>query len=357
MKIVRVDHHHATIEYRYLDEYVRRKIHLRALTEFLTGGIPAETNLGHGRDAVLFSVFVKDFYLLMNAKSRLKLSSFIRETASTDALSRYFGEKMIHEIALEDWETYKTSRLNGKLPDQRKPSSEATVIKEFKCMRHVLKYALRLGLIRRNILAGEKLGLVGATRADVWLKRAEIVQRLRAIPHHLRKLFKFMVWTGSRPNEAYQFGKDNVLWDRGEIWILNSKKKKSGTPGERKRYFKIRSLGPKFQALLRGLTPHPTTGLFFYNPKTGKSYAPNYYQSTFREAMTAAKFNRRIVAYDFRGTFCMHRAMVVKGFRQLQTEMGHLDPASIQSYLTEASHHDPKESIFFGVDASSDGPE
>lgn len=355
MKITRTDHHHATIEYRYLDEYVRRKIHLRTLTEFLTGEISGETNLGHGKVPVLFSAFVKDFYLPMNAKSRLKASSFVRETATTDALARFFGEKNIHEIRLEDWETYKTSRLNGKLPNQRKACSEATVVKEFKCIRKVLTYALNLGFIRRNVLAGLKLGLVGATRAEIWLKRKEIVQLLRAMPRHMRKVFRFMVWTGSRPNEAYKFGKDNVLWDRGEIWILNSKKKKGSAFGERKRYFKIRSLGPKFQAMLRSLTPHPVTGLYFCNPTTGKNYSPNHYQSTFRDAVAAAKFNRRIVSHDLRGTFCMHRAMVVKGFRQLQTEMGHLDPTSIQSYMSEASHHDPKESIFYGIDVSWEG--
>ena len=58
--------------------------------------------------------------------------------------------------------------------------------------------------------------------------------------------------------------------------------------------------------------------------------------------------------HDLRGTFATHRAMVVKSFRQLQAEMGHLDLKSILNYLDEASVCDPKASIFFGVDASWD---
>ena len=40
---------------------------------------------------------------------------------------------------------------------------------------------------------------------------------------------------------------------------------------------------------------------------------------------------------------------MVKGFRQLQTEMGHLSPESIEHYLAVAGHYKPEESIFYGT--------
>jgi integrase len=341
----------------YVDDgnRVRNTISMRALTEFLQGGAQAESNLGPGKEGISFNSFVTERYLPMDAKIRLKESSYKREADAMVALGRFFGDMPIHQITFQEWDTYKLKRLRGELPGQRKPSGESTVIKDFKCLRNALTYATNLGLIRRNVLIGVRLGMKEGNRSDVWLKKDEIWKVLSFVPPQLRGLFEFMVWTGARPNEACRFGKDNVLWDRGEIWIFNSKKKKSSTGGERKRYFKIRSLGPKFEALLRSSQPHPSTGLYFCNPSNGKRYGATHLQETFRSATQTAGLNRRVVAYDLRGTFCCHRAMVVKSFRQLQIEMGHLEPRSIQHYLDEASHHDPNESIFAGVDTSWDG--
>jgi len=55
-----------------------------------------------------------------------------------------------------------------------------------------------------------------------------------------------------------------------------------------------------------------------------------------------------VTPYDLRGTFATHRAMVVNSFRQLQTEMGHLSPKSIEHYLASASHYNREDSIFAG---------
>lgn len=115
------------------------------------------------------------------------------------------------------------------------------------------------------------------------------------------------------------------------------------------------SLGPRFQELLLSLVAHPETGLYFCNPETGQRYVARYLQLTFTKAAEAAKLGRRVTPYDLRGTFAMHRAMVVKGFHQLKTEMGHLDAKSIQNYLDEVAACDPRESIFHGVDASWEG--
>ncbi|MEE8425102.1 MAG: tyrosine-type recombinase/integrase, partial [Elusimicrobiota bacterium] len=112
--------------------------------------------------------------------------------------------------------------------------------------------------------------------------------------------------------------------------------------------------GPRFEELLKSLTPHPKSGLYFANPETGKPYCPRYLQKVFQKAVIAAGIEKRLPlrSYDLRGTFAMHRAMIVRDFRQLQTEMGHRDAGSLQNYLAEAGQYDPRESIFYGVDVS-----
>lgn len=45
----------------------------------------------------------------------------------------------------------------------------------------------------------------------------------------------------------------------------------------------------------------------------------------------------------------MHRAIMIKDFRQLQMELGHEDPLSVQSYLDNTSRMNPEDSIFCGV--------
>jgi integrase len=287
----------------------------------------------------------------------MKERSFTRECEMVVALERHFRGKSLHKISLDEWETYKDERLSGKLSPRKRPCSEATVIKEFKCLRAILSYATALGFLRWNVLANVKLGLSENNRADIWLTKDEIGKFLEALPGHMRPFFEFRIWTGARPEEAALFGRENINWETDEIWILTLKKRKKAVGGIRRRYFKIKELGPRFEALLKEIVPHPTTGLLFGNQATGQPYVARYVQNVFHRAVKAAGIIKRVplIPYDLRGTFAAHRAMVVQSFRQLQSEMGHLDPKSIQHYLDEAAHHDPKgESIFFGIIDAAD---
>ncbi len=337
-------------EYRHGGNYIRRVVPISALTEFLIGGPLAESNLGAGAVPETFEHFAKEEYLPKSAKHRLKDSSYHREVCTVQSLCHFLGQKNLHEITREDWENFKHARLSGKLGDKHTGCSEGTVLKEFKCLRAVLQYAADLGLIRRNVISDiKKLGLADGNRADIWLTKEEIEKLLPCFPYHLRPLFEFRVFTGARPGEANQFGKENIDWNKGEIWILNSKRKKGSRNSER-RYLNIKSLGPRFEELLRNLTPNPASGLYFCNPKTGNPYAGDYLARAFKNALRKSGISKPAVSYDLRGTFATHRAMVVRHFRQLQTELGHSSPASIQHYLDQAQRFDKKESIFYGIE-------
>ncbi len=338
-------------EYHVGKTYVRRTVSLHALTDFLIGGPPPESNLVPGKEPVTFERFVEEVYLPMSAKHRLKPSSYEREVGLTKALGRMFAAKNLHEIAKADWERYKDARLSGRLETHAK---EGTVLKEFKCLRAVLAYGVDMGLLRRNVMADvKKLGLADGNRADIWLTKEEIGKLMEKLSEPFRSLFEFRVLTGARPDETSRFGRQDIYWDRGEIRLFNSKRKKNSRAPVY-RFLNIKSLGRRFEVLLKRLSPHPESGVFFYNSETGIPYSRVHVARVFKEALMESKVEKDAVAYDLRGTFAMHRAMVIKTFRQLQTELGHSTPASIQHYLDQAERFDPKESIFYEEDGAGE---
>lgn len=353
MKIEWVGRDRVRISYRMGEYHIRRVIGIIALTEFLTGAACEAANLG-AKGAVTFAKFCAEHYLPKSAKHRLKETTYTREKDLVRALGTYFGSMALDKITREDWETYSDMRLTGKLSARGKACAQGTVKKEFKSLRMILAYAAELSFIKKNVIAGVKTSLSDGNRADIWLTKEEISRFLGKMPdtHSLfRNLFEFRVWTGARPEEAELFGKDNVNWETGEIWILTGKKRKKDAGNARRRYLKIKSLGPRFEELLRSLTPHPVSGLYFCNQETGVPYSSRYVLKLFNKAITEAGITKRkpVVPYDLRGTYATHRAMVVRNFRQLQSEMGHASPTSIQHYLDSATHYLPTDSIFYGI--------
>lgn len=326
---------------RYDGREIRRIVPLSELVEFLEGDGVRESNLPHDKVPVKFSTFITEKYLPRCAKPNLKQNSYEREEDCAKALLHFFGEYHLHKIDLESWEAYKAGRLNGTLSFSRKKCVNSTVDKEFDCLRRALNYAAQLGQIKRNPLLGVK-GLKSESRREIWLRKQEIERLLGCCDSWLREITEFRILTGARPTEALRFGQENVDCERGEFWLQTLKKRKEGT---HKRYFSIASLGPRFDKLLKGLRPHPETGFFFCRAD-GKPYPLITVQHGFVRARKLAGLDK-VIPYDLRGTFAMHRAMVVKNFRQLQAEMGHGNPMSIQSYLDEASRYRKEESIFY----------
>jgi integrase len=338
MKVIR-EGENVRFDYHYGYEYIRRVISMKDLSFFLLSGLQ-ESNLGAGKEPEPFRAFVLTKYLPRCARPNLRDNSFEREQDSTVALIKFFGDKPVHEIDLESWEKYKTGRLKGSLPFCRKPCVNSTVDKEFDCLKRILGYAASLKLVKMNVLASVKGLKVGSRRA-IWLRLKQIDCLLRHCEPWLANLLEFRILTGARPSEALEFGRDNIDLQKGEIW-LRTLKKRDGK--EHRRYIPIDSLGLRFKALLGRMAPHPETGYFFFK-RAGRPYSLSQVEHLFAKARKLSGLEH-VISYDLRGTFAMHRAMVVKNFRQLQTEMGHGNPQSIQSYLDEASRFRVEESIF-----------
>lgn len=197
--------------------------------------------------------------------------------------------------------------------------------------------------LKRNPLLGVK-GLKIDSRRHIWLKKEEIERLLGCCDNWLRNVLEFRVLTGARPSEALMFGRENVELEGGEIWLHTLKKRSNMV---HKRYFEIAGLGPRFAKLLKRMKPHSVTGAYFHD-RQGKPLKLQVIDRAFHRVRKLASLDH-VNPYDLRGTFAMHRAMVVKNFRQLQTEMGRSNPMSIQSYLDEAGRYRREDSIFADV--------
>jgi integrase len=89
---------------------------------------------------------------------------------------------------------------------------------------------------------------------------------------------------------------------------------------------------------------HPESGFFF----AGRRNRPLPYSWVYKhltEGADSAGF-AWLRPHDLRHTFAMHLSIVVRDFRQLQMELGHEDPTSVQSYLDNTARMRREDSIF-----------
>jgi integrase len=317
-------------------EYVRRTVTMEALVAFLTGSVDQDSNLAAGGAPLPLEEFVQQKYLPFAAKPRLpNQTSLDAEADLVRALLPTLGKKFLHEITPQHAEEAKMEWL-------LKGRANSTVKRRLNGLRRVMDYAVSLGYIRENRIPEPK-GLPSANRSDIWLNRQEIDRLLECCDESIRAFVEFLALTGARVGEALDFRAEDI---RGEKILLPTEKQRK-PPRQAMRAFTVSSMGPRFGRLLAQLKPNPRSGYVFYlkdGSTTPLSYS--YLHHRFVEARRAAGLDH-IHLHDLRGSYAIHRAMVVKSFRQLQSELGHSDAKSIQSYLDRAEHFDPKESIFY----------
>jgi integrase len=363
---------------------VRRIIDCGELAHFLEGGQfhDLSANLGQGKPAVTFYDFIEKFYLPLNSKLNKKATTYKTDQVTMKGLARYFGDTPIHAITSESWEDYKRCRMSGPTPVRCKriqdelaaprnrriippdrAASAWTFNRELSGMMQVLDYAARLSYIKKNLLEGtERLPTEG--RHEFWLRLNQIEPYLTNIPLRTeetgdpllyRNFAEFVILTGARVGEALLFSKADVDWARREFKLVTFKKKRKSGSEKVYRYFAIDSLGPRFLSLLKRMKPHPKTGYFFH----GQSGRPLSYSFLRTRPMEGARLAGLdwFRLHDSRHTFAMHRAIVVRDFRQLQMELGHEDPMSVQAYLDNTARMSREESIFFvSATAKTPGP-
>lgn len=327
------------IEFRFEGVYVRRTCRMDALKAFLLGGEPEETNLAFGAEPITLKEFVDQKYLPFSAKPRLKnIVSYLNEFNLAKALCKDLGSRYLHEIRPKDTEACKELWL-------KQPLVNSTIKKRLNGLRRILSYAESVGLIRANLIRPVK-GLPVGDRSDIWLKRPEIDLLISKCDPSIKHFVEYLVLTGARVNEALDFRTGDLR--NGKLYVPTQKQGRAAR--DRMRELDVASLGPRFADLMTRLKPHPQSGFYFHatlrDPNKATAMSDSYAGRRFAEARHAAGLDH-IHMHDLRGSFCMHRALVVTNFRQLQAEMGHSSPASMQVYLDRSRQFDPRESIFY----------
>lgn len=338
IKVIRKDRETLVFDLRDNGKRHRGPVPVRAIVDLISGKT-GESNLGIGAEPITLKEFINTFYLPVDAKTRLpNHRSYKSEASVASSVCEQFGDQLVHEIRTRDGEACREAWLGLKLVN-------STVKKRLNCLRRVMEYAVRKELIIENPIFCVK-GLPVGNRSHIWLTIAALDRLLAACHPSIRNLVLYLVLTGARVSEALDFRVDDLRGDR-----LYVPTEKLGRPmREVMRVFKVSELGPRFAALIAQLKPHPKSGFYFY-ANLGKTthLSGSYAARRFQEARRAAGLGDDIHLHDLRGTFAMHRSLVVPKFRQLQAEMGHEDPKSMASYLALVQSFDPSESIFYGV--------
>lgn len=346
---------------------VRRAVDCGDLVYFLEGGaFDFDANLGDGKEPISFYDFVYNYYLPLHSEARKKPGVYKTDRITMKSLARYFGDEPVHHIFASDWEEYKKVRLtNGEVPTRCKrladeqldprarrlaPGQKAspwTVNRELSGLNQVMEYALGLRLLKENPIQ-KCTRLPARARKEFWLRKNDIDLFIRSVPLTkespiFRHLGEFLILTGARIGEALLFNARQVDWQRREVELVTFKKR-----GKERdtvyRYLSIDSLGPRFTSLLRSMVPHPLTGNYFAG-RRGQPLTYSWVYKHLAKGGDEAGFTW-LRPHDLRHTFAMHRAMVIRDFRQLQMELGQEDPASVQSYLDNTSRMHREDSIF-----------
>lgn len=335
------------VDFTYSGRRYRGLIPVATLASILTGAAPGEEEANLGKAGpMLFNRFVEDFYLPRSAKPNKKPAAYESDLCSVRALKAFFDGKFLHEITKGMREEFKQQRLNGALSRKAEACSNNTVNRELSCLSQVLEYAVEVDYLKENPVEGLKR-LPVVHRSMFWLTKEKFDKTfLPAVKKHkggaFLDLFEFAAYTGGRLNEVLQAHKDDINWDRGELRLLTLKRR---TTLKVYRYLSIKEIGPRLEELLRRLKPHPETG-YFFTKRNGEPCNSDHIDHVFGTVRDLAGLSEYRF-HDLRHTYAMHRAMTHVTFRQLQIELGHGSPQSIQAYLDQAVRFDPEHSLFY----------
>lgn len=334
------------LDFTFEGRRYRGSVPVATLAKLITGSAPGEEDANLGKAGIMeFSRFMDEFYLPRHSKPNKKPRAYDSDVDASRALKLFFGDRPLHAITKGMRESFKTARLSGIHSKSGKPCSNNTVNRELSCLNQVMEYAVEQDYIKENPLSGLRR-LPTIHRSMFWLSKEQFDGKLlpEAVAYKggkYRDLFELATYTGGRLNEVLLAHKDDINWEKGDFRLLTLKRRKRV---KIYRYLSIKDIGPRLEGVLRRLQPHPETGYFFAGrrgqPRNG-GHIDHVFKDV-REKAGLSEFN----FHDLRHTFAMHRAMTRITFRQLQIELGHGSPQSVQAYLDEAVRFEPEQSLF-----------
>jgi integrase len=248
-------------------------------------------------------------------KNHLTSDGMIRERGIlNDHLGQYFAGPM-SQINRQRIIAYIDYRKNGK-GGKRKVGNE-TVRKELTILKHVLRIAVKLGMLSKNPfeeLDKKDWPPKGQERTrhasgDEWPRL------LREVPLVMRPAVIVLVNSGIRRGELMNLEHTDLDFERGVAYLP---KTKNGKP----RWFR---LGPEIIELLKGLDVQQG------NPKVFWQFTRNNLSVTVKRAVRRAGI-QDFRLHDLRHTFATQVRQNGHGLDVIQKLLGHSDPRMTQRY-------------------------
>ena len=167
--------------------------------------------MNHKTPKVKLKDFAKDYLEYSKANKR----SWKRDVVSLKNLLEVFGEKHLTEITVLMVDRYKACRK-----DVAKPG---TVNRELACLRHMFTKAIEWGKAKENPVT--KVKFDKETPRLRFLTTEEAEELVKASASHLKPILIVALNTGMRKGEILSLKWENVNFQRGIIFIPDTKNK------------------------------------------------------------------------------------------------------------------------------------
>lgn len=255
---------------------------------------------------------------------------------------RYFGDKQLDQITVDDVENFKElrSRQKKQAPNRKLKKNKhattrvtikpATVNRELGCLRAMINYFIRKDVLVKNPVSRVKFFKEDNEQTRV-VSRDEELLYLMACSQPLRDVATIMVETGMRPSEVCGLERRNVHLDKGYIFNPHGK-----TKAARRKL----PLSQRASELLRRRLEKTDGEFVFPGTRGGKDPARPILKlnNAHRGAVTRAAI-QPFRLYDLRHTFATRAAEAGVDIMTLAALLGHSRIQMVMRYAHPTEEH------------------
>lgn len=221
-----------------------------------------------------------------------------------------FGKLQLEDVRPPMVEDYKRRRiLLGAKP--------STVNKEIRLLRHMLRMAVRWGILGEDPL--REVEMAPERDPDVWtyLRRDEAERLIQTINPTYRDLLEFLLFTGLRVGDALRLRWEDVDLDRGVLYVRGSRTK-SGRPFGVPLHERARAvLERRNEEVLRDATGIDWRSLRIF------PHSEDWFRRAFKKALRETGLPESIRIHDLRHTFASWLALSGAPLQDIQALLGH----------------------------------
>jgi len=190
---------------------VAREIEAAYRTKLAKG----EVGINEPKPIPTFGNALREFLeIVQQHRPNRERSSYRRYQTSSKALKRYFKDRLLDEITVEDVEKFKLKRWHEVSPRTKRVIRPATVNRELACLKALFNYAIKNDVVMKNPVSRIKFLAEDNEQMRVLTYDEERLYLLAA-SQPLRDVAILMLETGMRPEEVCRMSKENVHLQQG----------------------------------------------------------------------------------------------------------------------------------------------